>query len=90
MSQIVQRKVIYMTVNNRRYRFTEIIEILDPQTIATVDLTQEADTPDSNTPGSTPQHIPYEPTNTPGNTPQHISYSPTNSPGPNIQDSPPY
>lgn len=50
MSRVLQHKVIYLSNNGRRYRYTEIIEVLEPfepPTVATIDLTND-DTQNSN------------------------------------------
>lgn len=42
MSEVLKRKVIYLTVNNKRYKFTETIELIHPtSTNEVIDLTQD-------------------------------------------------
>lgn len=41
MSKLLQKKIIYLTVDNKRYKFTETIELMIPSTSAIIDLTQD-------------------------------------------------
>lgn len=42
-NQVLKRKVVYLTVNNKRYKFTETIELVNPGVTGIIDLTQEDD-----------------------------------------------
>lgn len=42
-NQMLKRKVVYLTVNNKRYKFTETIELVNPRVTGMIDLTQEDD-----------------------------------------------
>lgn len=41
MSRVLKKKVFYINMDGKRYRFTEIIEIMEPTIVEVIDLTQE-------------------------------------------------
>lgn len=72
MSQILKRKVVYFTVGSKRYKFTKIIELLEPVAPQIIDLTtnsseeNESSEPVSSSRAKIPQHDEESTINTPG------------------------
>lgn len=60
MSEEISRKIVYLTVDNKRYKFTEIIEVLHDAMVEIVDLTNDDERPTTTTEGS-PQYCPHSP-----------------------------